>query len=48
MFSVDEIYVAALLCFSFLIDWMSVIGVCAGVEKDGSTSLINLCIALCV
>lgn len=31
-------YVAALLCFSFLIDWMSVIGVCAGVEKNGSTS----------
>lgn len=26
-FSADVIYVAALLCFSFLIDWMSVIGV---------------------
>lgn len=37
-FSADVIYVAALLCFSFLIDWMSVIGVYAGVEKNGSTS----------
>lgn len=34
----DVIYVAALLYFSFLIDWMSVIGVYVGVEKNGSTS----------
>lgn len=47
-FSADVIYVAALLCFSFLIDWMSVIGICAGVEKNGSTTVWLVSALLCV
>lgn len=47
-FSASVIYVAALLCFSFLIDWMSVIRACAGVEKNGSTSAWLVSALLCV
>lgn len=38
VFLADIIYIVASLCFSFLIDWMSVTRVYAVVEKHGSVS----------